>query len=495
MYTVSQYEDRHFMACSVPPDANNNLDKDFQELSRIHFYLGHSSVKHMFDAVEKASLEDIERGKVQLIFAAKEVQEFFSSSYGTIDTSSSNKLDPNLYFNKAFKNILEKANECLEEVYKYPTDETNFIKASTMAGLAQEVMVLQTYLNNACVNTDSHKELMLDVKNNYEKIYKLKDSYDALKELKAFDSYKANADKSVLEQLQQPYQFNYSRLSDMYYDDGHWVRTLQAIREQQKDIDTPEYKFNHHESQRLKDNFVTQMKSFNRLLENGVVNYVFSYAAAISKEIFYTAEKSKVPAQSYFDRDLNYHQEEVKKEYGRSKGYHQQKIDQLLEAKDEIIKNKTDDKTFYENYLTLLNRQEQNIIHTIDKIQQQVLNVKENNTLTFTGDIKSGFVVGQFSSNDKVMLIHKDDAVDVVEAVYAGIMSKQTYESLVNSNELKFEQDWKQDKFENGSNFWSYGQFLQELNNKEIQQSFLGETVDLVDQTMIHDTKQSKRLK
>ena len=80
MYYQTKFLDRQMMAVSVPPPADESLSEDFQELSRIHFYLGYAPIDFMIEAVEKASLEEINKGKLQLTFAAKEIQEFLSGS-------------------------------------------------------------------------------------------------------------------------------------------------------------------------------------------------------------------------------------------------------------------------------------------------------------------------------------------------------------------------------------------------------------------------------
>ena len=114
--------------------------------------------------------------------------------------------------------------------------------------------------------------------------------------------------------------------------------------------------------------------------------------------------------------------------------------------------------------------------------------------MTFEGDINKGFVIGTFSSSDKVLLVHKDKFVDVPEAIYAMVISKEKYEDFVKNNQLEFNENFRNQEFSNASNFWSYGQFLQEISDSSIQKFFLGKEFDLIDNTvLLTKEKETKR--
>ncbi len=135
MYHVSKFEDRHIMAISVPPSAHPDLSDDFMELSRIHFYLGRASIDHMVTAVENASLAEIDKGKIQIYFATKEIQEFLSNSFSSIYSFSEKSLNPELSFQESFDKILKHTLEVLSSSYKKPTKKDNIVAIETMIGL------------------------------------------------------------------------------------------------------------------------------------------------------------------------------------------------------------------------------------------------------------------------------------------------------------------------------------------------------------------------
>lgn len=491
MYSITKFEDRQMFACSVPPPYNENLEEGFQELSRIHFYMGQAPIDFMIETVERASLTDIEKGKIQIYFACKEIQDFFSSSWGNVSAFGEGSLNPALYFDKTFKNILEHTEKIVNGAYKKPAGKENLVKIETMLGLTHEVIFLSQNLKEVGIETSNNDDLVNSIKEKYQKIFDLKSHYEQLKELKPFAEYEESAKQSVLAQLTESYNFNYTDLTKIYAKDDSWVYDLQNILEQQKDIDTnPDYPFNPNSAKELKENFLKQIKSFNRLLKNGVVNYALSFAASISREAYHNVRNSQVSAQSYFDRELNYHKKGLEHWSGRD--YHKDKIKELESIKEEYIQKKIDDKTFYEEYLTILYRQEQSITRSLNKVKAKIFNIELKETLTLEGDIKNGFVVGKFSNNDNVMLIHKDNTVNVPEAIYAMIYPKIEYDKLVANDKLVFNEALKEAKFDTASNFWSYGQLLQELVCPKIQNFFLGQEFDLVDKTSLKETKKKK---
>jgi hypothetical protein len=487
MYTMSKFLDRQMFACSIPPSANEQLSEGFRELSRIHFYLGHAPIDFMIDAVEKASLKDIERGKVQIYFAVKEIQDYLQTALGDISTQGENRFNPGLYFDKTFGSILNHTIEVLDNAHQKPAKKDNVAKIETMLGLAQEVKFFNENLKDSGVEVMNIDALMNEIREKYQKVLDLKPHYSQLESLQPFASYEDAAKTSVLSQLSEPYEFNYSKLAEIYFNYDDWMPTLRQIRDEQKDIDTdPNFKFNSSDSQELKDNFLKQFKSFNRLFKNGVVNYTLASAAALSKEAFTNLETSKVSAQSYFDREIGYHQKSLKSIYGDYKGYHQKQINELEKNKENYINKKNDDKVFHEEYLTVVHRQEQNIYQSLDKVKAKLFNKPINSTLTLSGNIKEGFVVGQFSNNDDVLLVHKDTTVNAVEAVYAMLFTKEQYDSLVANNQMTFDLDFKHNtKRKTGSNFFNYGQFLQEMSDPWRQKESFGQNFDLVDTTTL----------
>lgn len=494
MYSVTKFEDRYMTAFSVPPSAHSDLPEDFAELSRIHFYLGNHPIDHMIKSVEDASLEQIDKGRVQIYFATKEIQEFLSGSWSNVSAFSKDSLNPELYFQKTFNHTFKHTLEVLENAYKKPTKKNNLEIIETMMGLTHEAQFLSKELEKVGVITDTKK--IEEIQNLYEKVFNLKQNYPNLAPLKAFNDYEDNAKMSVIEQLKTPYNFNFSEMSKHIYTDmGDWMPTLRYLLDEREKIDQPGYSFHQENTQELKEHFLKQIKSFNSLLKNGVVNYVHSYEAAISHEVFINIQKSLVSAESYFERAKNYHEKKLTSYYF-DKNYHKEELEKLNAIKEDFIQQKIDDKAFYEKYLTLLYRQEKNISSTLDKVKANLFNINLKDTVTFTGDITTGFVIGQFSNADKVLVVHKDIFVTVPEAIYATVLDKKTYEDLVKNNNLVFNEEFRNSEFSNSSNFWSYGQFLQEISDSSVQHFFLGKDFDLIDNTTLdlQDTKKKPKM-
>ena len=90
--------------------------------------------------------------------------------------------------------------------------------------------------------------------------------------------------------------------------------------------------------------------------------------------------------------------------------------------------------------------------------------MQTKDTISFEGDITKGFVVGTFSNSEKILLVHKDNFVSEAEAVYAMVLTKEKYQDLVQKNQLVFNEDLRESEFSVASNFWSYGQLLQEMS-------------------------------
>lgn len=487
MYTMSKFLDRQMFACSVPPSANEHLSEGFKELSRIHFYLGHAPIDFMIEAVEKASLQDIERGKVQIYFAVKEIQDYLQSALGDISTHGEDRFNPSLYFDKTFGNILNHTIEVLDTAHQNPSEKDNVVKIETMLGLAHEAKFFNQILKDSGVEVMNIDALMNEISEKYQKLLDLKPHYPQLESLQPFSSFENTAKTSVLSQLSEPYEFNYSKLAEIYFDCDDWMPTLRQIRDEQKDINTDSnFKFNPKDAQELKDNFLKQFKSLNRLFKNGVVNYTLASAAALSKESFTNAETSKVSAQSYFDREIGYHQKSLKNIYSRNDSYHKQEIAKLEKNRENYINKKNDDKVYDEQYLTVLQRQEQNIYQSLDKVKNKLFNTPVKSTLTLSGDINEGFVIGQFSNNDEVLLVHKDTTVNAVEAIYAMLFTKEQYDELVANNQMTFDINFKDNtKRKTSSNFWNYGQFLQEMSDPWRQKEAYGQKFDLIDTTTL----------
>ena len=488
MYQISKFAGHQMMATSVPPDAHVDLPEAFAELSHIHFYLGQAPIDHMVKAVEEASLETIAKGKLQIYFAAKEIQEFFSYSGKNLDIFHKNSESPSFYFQQTFDEILNHAQEVLENTYKNPNKKKNFIIVETMMGLTHEVGFLSQELLKVGIPTDVGK--IDEIEHLFSKIYDLKSHYDVLSSLKKFDAYAACAKQSVMQQLAFPYQFNYSELAQrVYINRDDWMPTWRHLVEQRAKMNEPDYVLDVRSMQNLKDEFFKQLKSFNFLLSNGVISYVHSFSASISREVYNITEKTLLSADAYFERTKTYHEDAIKRSF-ISADFHKEELKNLNATKHEYIQQKISDKDFYAKYLTLLYRQETNISHTLDKIKVNLFNTPVKDTVTFQGDIAKGFVIGTFSNSDKLLLVHKecgDQALlhEIPQAIFAVAIEKSKYDELVEKDALIFNREFKEHDFISASSFWSYGQFLQEISDPYVQKFFLGQEFNLIDNTVL----------
>lgn len=493
MHSISNFQNRHILSFSVPPSFHTDLSKDFSELSRIHFYLGHSPIDFLVKAVESASAEDIIKGKIQIYFATKEIQEFLYKT-AHIDIDSNNSLDTSLFFQKTFDNTLQHTLEVLNNCYKNPTEKSNLEIIEIVLGLTQEIIFLDKELVKININCNISENIE-DIKTQYEKIYNLKSHYENIIPLKEFDDYKKDAEISVINQLKTHYEFNYSELAkQVYFSTDDWMPTLNYLIKEREKINQPGYVFDVNESKELKDNFLKQFKSFNQLLNNGVVNYINSFSASISQEIFYNSEKLKVSPKTYFDQELRHYKKNLESPYGNKKD-DEKRIKDLESTKEEFIQKKTNDILIYEKKLKILHRQEKTISQSFNKIKANLFGMQTKDTISFEGDITKGFVVGTFSNSEKILLVHKDNFVSEAEAVYAMVLTKEKYQDLVQKNQLVFNEYLRESEFSVASNFWSYGQLLQEISEPSIQKYFLGQEFDLIDNTVLEINNNKKKLK
>jgi len=181
MYFQTKFLDRQMTAISVPPPADESLSEDFQELSRIHFYLGYSPIDFMIEAVEKASLEEINKGKLQLTFATKEIQEFlFGSRSVSLSLLGEEKDKESLYFDQSFQDILSHTVKILEQAYKSPTKKNNVEMIETMIGLTQEIIYLQEQFKEQSFIFNDTSELIDTIKLKYQKLLDVQPHYDNL---------------------------------------------------------------------------------------------------------------------------------------------------------------------------------------------------------------------------------------------------------------------------------------------------------------------------
>jgi hypothetical protein len=413
MNHISNFGERHLMAISVPPFAHPSLPTNFQELSRIHFYLGRSSIDEMVEAVEKASLEDIERGRIQIYFATKEIQEFLFSTLPELSYDEES-LNPSYYFQKSFHTIFKDSLFYLQKIFDSPSKEKNIHIIETMMPLIHEIILFNEELKKMEIHIDLSKDLD-NIQNLFQKIASLKDIYPNLQKIQSFDFYQEQAKKSLQEQLHTPYQFNYQELEKIYKDDDRWIQTVHHLSKETAKTDEPNYSFQYAEMQDLKNKFLTQFQSFNQLLKPGIINFIHSFSASISKEIAKYISLSQQNPEQLFQSELRFY-EDLGKRKQLSTSEYNQKIEELKKSKDEFIQKKLENLAYYEKQLIILRRQEKNILNTLEKIKSyQQKSSLQKETIIFEGDISQGFVIGKFSSEEKILLVHKDPFVEQPE--------------------------------------------------------------------------------
>lgn len=493
MNYISNFGEKHFMAISLPPIAHPSLPTNFQELSRIHFYLGRSSIDEMVEAVEQSSLEDIERGQIQIYFATKEIQEFLFSTLPELSYDEES-LEPSYYFQKSFHMIFKDSLFYLQKIFDSPSKENNIHIIETMMPLIQEIILFNEELQKIEIHIDLSKDLD-NIQNLFQKIVSLKDIYPNLQKIQSFDFYQEQAKKSLQEQLDTPYQFNYQELEKIYKDDDHWIETVHYLSKKILKTEEPNYSFQYAEMQDLKNNFLIQFKSFNQLLKPGIINFIHAFSASISKEIAKYVSLSQKNPEQLFQAKLQLYANLEKKTL-LSKSEFKQKIEELKKSKDDFIQKEIENLAYYEKQLIILRRQEKNILDTIEKIQSYQKKLSpQKETIIFEGDISQDFVIGKFSSLNKILLVHKDNFVEQPEAVYAMILDQNTYQNLVEHNQLIFNKEFKKINCISASNFYNYGQFLQEISSPNIQKFFLGQEFELIDKTIISNSQKTKKLK
>ena len=488
MYHTSNFLDRHFAAFSVPPSSHPSLPTNFQELSRIHFYLGKAPIDEMVTAVKNASLEDIEKGQIQIYFAVKEIQDFLEQSSPDV-SNSEESLEPSYYFEKSFQSILQNTLSSLQQILTYPTRKHNAEIIQTMIPLVHECILFNQELKNIGMNIDISSSIQ-DIKNSFEKIYSLKTIYSNLQDIQTFDFYEKQAQESLMQQLRTPYNFNYQELTRIYYDRDDWMKTLHFLSKEREKMDDPHYIFHHQEMQKLKDNFLKQFESFHQLLNPGIIHYVHAFSASISQQIFHNISLSMIRPETAFQTELTHLEKASKFRLDPIVAKKNElELKKFKESKEKFIQKEIDRLAYAEKQLVLFRKKELNISQTLLQVQNH-LNISlptnfSKKPMIFEGDISKGFVIGTSTSFDKVILIHKDSFVEQPEAVYVIVIDKSTYQNLVDNHQLNFTKELREQNFNNSCNFYNYGQFLQEISDSDIQKRFFGQEFELIDKTII----------
>lgn len=487
MYVKSNLYDRQMMAFSVPPSSHPDLDKDFAELSRIHFYLGHQPIDFMIKAVEKASPEEIEKGNTQIYFAYKEISQYLESSlptlYFTENQIYSNK-EKKSVFDTSFKNILNHTLSILNNAYEKPTYKHNVNMVETMIILTHEVLLLKSQLEKTQTLNESFDEQLIQIKNIYSKLYALKEHYSELQPLKLFEYYEVIAKDSLISQLQTPFSLDFKEINSMDNVDS-WFGILKQLHDQKENMKKEGYLFNTKEANKLKESFLINIKSFNRLLSNGIINYIYAFSTSADRKAYITTYRTQKSPTQMFENEKRMLEKSANRKGAYNNDFYKKELKDFINNKEEYIKQKTHEKATDEKLLTLLHRYSSEIYSTLDKVREQLLNTSPKASISFEGDIKNGFVIGTFSDDSKVILIHKDTFVEQPEAVYASVLNKEQYDKLIADNKLVFNKKFRDTVFENSSNFWNYGQFLNEIKDPYVQEFFLGKKYNLLDNSTL----------
>lgn len=498
MYVKYNLGDRKMMAFSVPPSSHPDLDNDFAELSRIHFYLGHQPIDFMIKAVEKASPEDIEKGNTQLYFAYREISQYLESALPSLCVTENNIYsdeEKKSVFDTSFKNVLNHTLSILKNAYEKPTYKHNVNMVETMIILTHEVLILKSELEKTQVLDNNFEEQVTQIKEAYSKLYALREHYSELKSFKPFDDYKINAKDSLISQLQTPFSLDFKEINSMDNIDS-WFDILKQFHDQKENMKKEGYIFNTKEANKLKENFLTNIKSLNRLLSNGIINYIYAFSTSADRKAYITTRKTQISPNQMFEKEKRMLEKSVNRKGAYDNNFYKKELKELNNNKEEYIKRKTQEKATDEKLLTLLHRYSSEIYSTLDKVREQLLNTSPKASINFEGDIKNGFVVGTFSDDSKVILIHKDTFVEQPEAVYASVLNKEQYDKLISDNKLIFNKEFRDTVFENSSNFWNYGQFLNEIKDPYVQEFFLGKQYNLLDNSTlpIIEKKTSKKI-
>jgi len=468
---------RSFFSCSVPPSAHENLPKDFQEISRIHFYFGNAPIDFMIDAVENATTEQLYIGRPQLAFSVKEVFELISYSH-----YSHEKRTLSYFIDKMFKDICSGTEDVIKELLSNPSNKNNAIKFNTMVQLFEEVEVVNQYLskNNYSYNLLKTQHIINDA---FKKVEKLKDVYSNLNDVLSVEQLKEKALLSVKEQLSKDFSFDIKELAsiyDVYLVGDSWIRELNFMT---KNIEEKPEGFKEYEDYIKKDQavYVKNMRSLSMVLSNGIINYIRSFLVSLSMEKHRNQSMINRSCECYYSGKVRELEFAIENFYGSRREYEKELVS-LKNNKENFLKEKMKMKKKAEAELFNGYAIEDTLIKFLDNMKQDFIGIKkeslnagnvlrvikmEDNKLTGKYKDKVIYAIPEHDTEikgDMVIAAFSMNTCDF-EALSTQVLNNPDLLKEMRSNESSI-------KFTNFNNMTS---FISSLKDESLQEFFLGD--------------------
>lgn len=467
-----------FMSCSVPPAPYSSLSKDFNELGFIHTYLGRKNFGFMIDAVEKASVKEIEIGKKQIYFAIKEVQDFLPYTNHFFDKQINN--DKYYFFNNAFNEINNATKQMLKKLKAKPGSKKYVKDLNVLMVMHYEVSIISDAMKKLGLIKDSVKS------NKFEKqineLISMQNLYPNLSEIKTNAVYLQEATDSLKAQLEFDFYFDMNELMRVYdqnMDERMWLRTQRMLDmnaemiENGKDIYIDDYS-----NLYIKEVFVKSMRSLEKTFHAGLIFGILWDAINISKEKFYNSSKLETSPKMRYKKELeNAHKRA--ESYGATES-DRKYLKNLIKNKEQYIETEKENSLFQEKSVLVSIAQENVIFNTLNSLRDYILHnkISTKETLVLNKESIKGMFTG--SIDDRNLIIYEFEVCGG-KAVQAYFIDNIEFKKLEKIKErAKIEANLLSIKNYFSSSFDNMSSFIDEMKNKKYQIQAMGKEFDIV---------------
>lgn len=478
-YIFHRNRDQNFIACSVPPSPYKSLSKDFNELSFIHTYLGRKSFDFMIDAVEKASMKEIEIGSKQIYFAIKEVQDFLPYTQYFFDKKV-NK-DNYYFFNNAISEINEIAKKTIRKLKAKPGSQKHVKDLNILMVMFFEASIISSIMNELDLIRDIVKPDMFEEEIN--ELISMQDLYPNLSKIKTKQVYLQEAKDSLKAQLEFDFYFDMNELMRVYdqnMDGRMWLNTQRMLDMNVEIIENNTYEDDHfdtYENNHTKDIFVKSMRSLEKTFGNGLIFRILGDAINISKEKFYNSSKLKISPNIRYERELEKLQNRV--EDYNSNDRDKKALKDLIKNKSKYIEIEKENSLFQEKSVLISIAQENIIFNTINRLRDHILydKVFKKENLVLDKKLIKDMFTGTIGSRTVVIYDFEENNFKAIQAYFIDKNDFKKLESIKERGKILSELSLMKKHF--SGSFYNISSFIDEMKNKEYQIKALGKEFDI----------------
>lgn len=488
-----------FVSNVAPPEATG-LDKRLQDLTVSHILLSQGTPLTQYaEVLATLDTAGVDKARLQL-------QHTFHGIAETVEHERRLTVLDYMAYPSFNQLILHDANEALASAkHMIEQVEATPKKQKRVAYLIEVIKMLteaQVVLENHVADNDNATyqqkvqqfvQQVGDIATQYNAICALGSHYQSLQGLASFQDIQADAVNRVKAQIAEEFIMDFSRMERAEILCGErsalWHFVQQDEAQQKEMIEKRLYSpLDDSEAQSLKDVASQTFKAMDKYQSAGFVNRLLAMSAMLDYEaVIYLNKADRLEADKMYEERIA-HIDDFRKRVLGFRTYDQEFLDK---DRDEAIAEFKENKHFSSHYATAMIRDKDAIIQNLNLIGMKLGNENKfaEPVLTLTGDIDSGFVVGRFNHNDQILFIHKDQFVEVQNAIFAARLTQAELDDFTqktgnnpafNKEFRDYLQEVNNAKF---SNFMSYGQFINELKDEYIQNYFFGTSARMEDKT------------